>query len=274
MRHASRRSEVKREIEHKVAVRAKQRIDSEADSRLDRTAQRLRAEMLQPLENLALKPEMLSAETTDERMVMQLRLATERQLSAHTHRPWAPSDSLFSLQIHQTAINNILNRLKLDGVTITLGELRSRVTEQLNLHLSLADDAQYDDVEITFAKRDAVHVDCRDGRIAITLSIEKLKSSRQVWRDFQVLAYYRVQVEGLSAELVRDGSIRMIGRRVRASSQFALRSIFGKVFSHNAARQMIPERILNNENMSDQMVTQFKIEDGWVALAMGPKRQK
>jgi hypothetical protein len=215
---------------------------------------------------------MIGAETNDQRMVMQLRLASDQQLAAHTQRPWASLDSLLSVQIHQSAVNNVLCGLHLDGNTLTLRELKDRVAAKFNVPALLDDETKHDDVSITFAPRDSVCVDCRDGRIAVTLSIARLEKSPRVWKDFQVRAYYRAEIDGLSATLVRDGSIRMVGRRISTGSQLAVRSIFGRVFSKNAGRELVPQRIRENPNMADQAVTQFEIEDGWVAVAMGPRR--
>ncbi len=270
--HDSKRREVEREINCKVAARARRRIDSEADARLKETSQRLKNRVLQPLENLSIVPQMIAAETNDRRMVMQLRLASDKQLAAHTQRPWAPLDSLLSVQIHQTAVNNVLAGLNLDDDTLTLKELKCRVAAKFNAVALLDDKTKHDDVEITFAPRDALRIDCRDGRIAVTLSIARLEKSPRVWKNFQVRAYYRVEVDGLSAKLVRDGSIRMVGRRISTGAQLAIRSIFARVFSKNASRQLLPERIRGNPNMADQVVTQFDIDDGWVAVAMGPRR--
>ena len=85
--HDSKRQEVDREIKHKVAVQAKRRIDAETDSRFNITSKRLETRLLQPLSNLSITPEMIGAETTKDRLVMQLRLASQSQLAAHTQRP-------------------------------------------------------------------------------------------------------------------------------------------------------------------------------------------
>ncbi|MBN2296032.1 MAG: hypothetical protein JXM70_26610 [Pirellulales bacterium] len=270
--HDSKRQEVKREIKQKIATSAKQRIDSEADSRLNQTSQRLKNRIIEPLQNLSIVPEMIASETNEQRLVMQLRLASAQQLAAHTQRPWAPMDSLFSMQVHQTAVNNILGGLKLDGRTLTLKELREHVAEKFNAPALLENKTKHDDVLISFAVRDSASIDCRDGRVAVTLSIARLEKSPHIWKNFQVRAYYRVELDGLSATLDRDGSIRLVGRRISTRSQIAIRSIFGRVFSKNASRQIIPDRIRENPKMSDQVVTQFDIEDGWIAFAMGPRR--
>jgi hypothetical protein len=270
--HDQKRYEVRREIEGKVTARARQQIDREANARLAEVSERLQERVLHPLAELSIAPEMITGRTTSERMTMRLRLAAANQLGGHTPRPYAPSDSLASFQIHQSAINNLLERLELDGKTFTLGELRERVATRMARPKMLRADPRNDDVRITFAKKDAVRVDCRDGRIALTLSVAKLKSGTRRWKDFQVRVYYRPEVHGLSAELVRDGVIELIGRRVRLGSQVALRGIFSKTFSKKRSRQLIPERIVNDPKMADLAITQAVIEDGWIGIALGPKR--
>lgn len=270
--HDQKRYEVRREVEGKVAARARQQIDQETNARLDKVSERLQERVLRPLAKLSLGPEMITGRTTKERLTMRLRLAAANQLGGHTPRPHAPSDSLASFQIHQSAINNLLERLELDGKTFTLAELRKRVAARMARPEMLRADPQNDDVRITFAKKDAVRVDCRDGRIALTLSVTKLKSGTRRWKDFQVRVHYRPEVHGLSTELVRDGVIELIGRRVRLGSQVALRGIFSKTFSKKRSRQLIPERIVNDPKMADLAITQAVIEDGWIGVALGPNR--
>jgi hypothetical protein len=271
--HEMKRSEVRREVERKVAVRAKERIDNEADARLSSFSKKLDERVLSPMRSLAIGPEMVEAKTTADELLMRLRIASSRQLGAHTPRPIAPAGSLASVQVHQTAIDNMIERLGLEGKTFTLPELRAYLAQQLNWSELRKRTTDHDDVEITFADEDAVRVECQDGQITINLAVARLRQSPRTWRDFQVRVHYRPQVEGLSAELVRDGVVELPETRMRTSSEVALRGIFSKIFSKNRARQIIPERIRNHPKMSDLAVTQMTIEDGWLAVALGPRPQ-
>ncbi len=71
------------------------------------------------------------ASTSEDRAVMRFRLAGQEQLAAYTPRPRAPSDSLVSLQVHQSALNNALERLELDGRTFQLPELFEHLAEKM-----------------------------------------------------------------------------------------------------------------------------------------------
>ncbi len=270
--HEQKRAAANREIKRKVAFKARKRIDSETDARLGELAERLRERVFGPLETLALDPTMIDARTTDRRFTMRLRLAGEDQLGGNTPRPRAPGNSLASFQLHESAISNVLDRLQLDGRTFTLPELSRYVAGRLGRPQFWQTNPGHDDVEITFAKNDAVTVRLRDGRIALTLSITRLSKSPRRWKNFQVRAFYRPRINGCNVQLARDGVIHLIGRRLSARSQIALRGIFSKTFSRKHPIDVTPERLADNPKLADLEVTQFVIDDGWIGAALGPKQ--
>ena len=266
-----RRSEMRREVEQKVASRGRRRIDEESNARLGDVSDRLKKRVLQPMHGMALGPRMIEAKTTEDRLTMRLRIASPRQLGAHTPRPKTPADSLASFQVHQTAMNNMAEQLALGGKTFTLPELRAHLAKKLNWPELAEKKTKNDNVIITFAEQDAVRVTCKDGRITIDLSIVWLERGRRVWSDFLVRVQYRPRVEGLSAKLVRDRVIRLPDGHIPPSAQPQLRGIFSVVFPKYQSRQLVPDRIRNDPKMADLAVTQMDIEDGWIALAFGPK---
>ena len=75
------------------------------------------------------------------------------------------SDSLASVQIHQSAFGNLVGRLELNGATLTLAELRQRVVDRLGLPDLLPEETENDDVVITFAPTEAVTIRCHDGAL-------------------------------------------------------------------------------------------------------------
>ncbi len=143
---------------------------------------------------------------------MRLRLGGEDQLGSHTPRPPALSDSLCSLQIHESVINNGIQRLRLDGCTFTLPELSRHIAASLNCPPPFPANSENDDVKITFAKQNSVVVRCQDGQVVLTLSVARLrKGTRYRWSNFQVRAVYQPLVHGRSAQLVRENVIQLTG---------------------------------------------------------------
>ena len=269
--HRQSRPEMSREVEEKIAARARRQIDEEADAQLGDLNESLQRRALQPLDELSLSPTMISAHTTERRLTMRLRLAALDQLASHTPRPRAPADSLLSCQVHESALNNAIQRLEFDGGTFTLAEIRRRIAEIFNNPEMLDENPGREDVTITFAEKDALCVRFQEGRVAVRLSITKLVKSPNRWTDFQVRAYYRPRIDGQNAELVRDGIIELSASR-SLRSQIPLRGVFGKTFSKRRPWRLTPELMDTDPRMADLAVTQLVIEDGWIGIALGPQR--
>ncbi len=204
------------EVREKIAAKAKERVDRETSEQIAAAAKRLHEEVLGPMDSLLLDPMMIAAETTEKRFSMRIRLAGPDQLGGHTPRPQAPADSLASVQIHESMLNNVLERLELDGQTFDLAGLGQRLAERLHRFQPKPVDPDQEDVKITFAAKDAVHVRCNDGRVEITLAIARLSKGARKWKDFQVRAFYRPVVQGRSVDLARDGIVQLIGPRMNA----------------------------------------------------------
>jgi hypothetical protein len=260
------------EVREKIAARAQERIDRETTAQLTQVARQLHKDVLGPVEALLLDPTLLGAETTRQRLVMRIRLAGADQLGSQTPRPLAPADSLASAQIHESVLNNVLQRLDLEGQTFTLAELHQRIAERLHRPAPKPCDPDQEDVKITFAAQNAVRVRCVEGRIEIALSVAKLSKPPRRWKDFQVRAFYRPEVRGRSIELVRDGTIQLIGSRLNLGSQLALRGVFSKVFSQKSPWNVTPEPFVKNPRLDGLAFTQFAIGEGWMAVALGPDR--
>ncbi len=166
---------------------------------------------------MALGPAVIAAETTKERVSMRLRLASDEELGGNTPRPRAPADCLASVQVHQSALNNVLDQLQLDGATFTLPQLRQRLSNQFHLPDMLRQQTNVEEVKITFASKAAAQVQCRDGQVALTLSIAQLELESRSWEDFQVRVVYRPRAVGRSAELVRDELIELDGENLNTT---------------------------------------------------------
>jgi len=267
--HDARMPAAEAEVREKIAAKAKERVDRETTEQISAAAKRLHDEVLGPMDSLLLDPMMVAAETTEKRFSMRIRLAGADQLGGHTPRPQAPSDSLASIQIHESMLNNILERLELNGQTFDLAGLGRRLAERLHRYKPKPVDPDQEDVKITFAARDAVHVRCYDGRMEITLAIARLSNGAYKWKNFQVRAFYRPVVRGRSVDLARDGIVQLIGVR---TAQLGLRGVFLKVFSQKEPLHATPESFVKNPKLDGVVVTQFVVDDGWIGAAIGPQR--
>ncbi|MBN1395589.1 MAG: hypothetical protein JW959_11240 [Pirellulales bacterium] len=269
--HEQKKPAANREVRRKIAARARKRIDAEVHERFSGVVERLNRRLFEPLNSLALDPQLIDAATTETQFSVRLRLAGENQLGSHTPRPRAPRDSLASVQLHETVLNNGIDRLQLAGRTFTLSELADHIAARLNCPPPWETLPENEDVKITFARKDPVVVRCEGGQAEITLSIRRLSKSPRQWKDFQIRAYYRPVVEGRSALLVREGVLSLIGDRLTLGSQIVLRGIFSHVLAKDAPLTLVNNPVISDPRLEYAKITQFEIEDGWIGIALGPK---
>jgi hypothetical protein len=271
--HVSKQDEAQSEAQYKMAGTIRQRMDHEVEGRLVEAEQHFQQKLLVPMQRLDLEPMIMDLATTGQRLIARYRLAGHQQLAAHTARPQAPGDSLFSIQIHQSAINNLIHNLRLDDRHTDLISLAKEVQEIFHADRLISTDDLPEDVHLHFAKHDAVRVDFQEGRIALTLKLRELSSGSRHWHNFVVRGYYLPTSAQIDAHLARDGYIELIGKRLNFRDQIALRGIFCKVLDKNQTISLVDDQLVKNPKMSDLMITQCSVENGWIGLAIGPKRR-
>ena len=132
-------------------------------------------------------------------------------------------------------------------------------------------DATDQDVSITFADQDAIRVFCEHGRIELDLAVAKLSNAERTWKNFQVRVFYRPEIEGLQARLVRDGTVQLIGSRL--VGQIPLRGIFSKAFAKDRELDLVDPKWSTDERTHDLAFSQFVIQDGWIAVSVAEPRQ-
>ena len=260
------------EVEGKISYRASAELDQKVADKLAKAKQDFQQQLVQPLQKLNLEPTAVDMETTAERLIARYRLAGRDQLSAYTPRPQAPGDSLLSVQIHESALNNVLAHLKLEGRRVDLITLFTEMNKRFAGQPTDVPEDIPDDVFITFADHDPVRIDCEEGRVRLTIRLAAIeRADGDGWENLTVVARYKPDSDQLDANLVRDGIIELPGRHLRTGDRAALSAIFGKVLSRNRKLNLINERISKSPQLGDQQVTQFVIHDGWIGVALGPK---
>lgn len=250
-----------------------QETDAELDRRLQEAAREAEKEITQrligPLERLQLNPTVMSMSTTDSRLTIRYRVANTSQLAGFTARPRAPSESLLSMQVHQSAINNAISQLGLSGRTWTLSELAEHLGKIL-MQPNWQAPEDVSDVTIRFADTRPITVEMKDGQLRLTLRIAELSqaSRRLDIRQFLVSSNYIPVAEGLDATLVRDGVVEIVTSRRK--DRVPLRFIFAKIFVSHPEVPLISESWQADERAHDLAVSQLDIRDGWLAVAIAP----
>ncbi|MCA9130971.1 MAG: hypothetical protein KDB22_27995 [Planctomycetales bacterium] len=261
-----------------LAKRISQRIianetDAEVDRRLAESLRKAERELTDrivgPLERLNLNPMVVSMDTTSERLSIRYRVASEDQMASHTPRPRAPAESILSMQIHQSAINNTIDKLGLSGKTWTLEELYRRLGEVFQQKAwQLPPDAP-SNITIRFADSHPAFVELVDGKLRLSLRILELRVGEEhPIHRFIVTSTYTPLAEGMHAELIRDSIVE-----IQTSHRFdriAARVVFTKIFLERPEISLISEKWSDDERAKELAVSQVEIRDGWLAVAISP----
>jgi hypothetical protein len=267
-KYDEKRGEAQVEAERRIKEKLSRALMDETETAFAAANVRWRERVITPLDRLGLAPRIIEAGSNDNRAMLRVRLAADSQLGSHTPRPRLPDDSLLGLQVHQTALNNLLEGLDLNGRTFSLPELGAWLAEKMNRDDLLPKASLREDVWIHFAEQDAVHARLVDGQVELNLQFAELITTHRSWHNFQVRVKYRPETNSLTADLEREGPVELLGDTV-GGVELALRGILNRIFPVEEPWHLTPAQLAQNPRLQGLKVTHFVIDDGWLSVAAG-----
>ena len=268
-RYQSMAPEANRISNRTVKNQIRNEIDQTLDQQTSRANEKLEALVIQPLVDLQLAPHVTEMRTTDEMLLGRFRVAGEWQMAAFTPRPRAPQDSLFNVQIHQSAINNTLEQLLPSGETRPIDQILRRIVESFGQKDWETPEDMPEDVEVRFSGNRPVTVEIVEGKVMLTLQIVQLKRGRAVdLRNVIIKASYRPEIKGLHAYLVRDGHLSITGPNMSMRKRLPARTIFNKVLSTNHSLPITVAGLEERQALKGLQISQLDLERGWIGLAL------
>ncbi len=262
------RGPAKRIMHRIIAEEADQEFDKQLQEKLSKAQVELERRLIGPLEALNLNPMVVAMSTTEDRLLIRYRVANQAQMASHTARPRAPSDSLLSMQVHQSAVNNTIAQLGLSDHTWNLVNLGEKVAHLLGKKDWQAPEELPKDVLIRFAPSRPISVELIENQLVLTLRISELSQGKHKFERFIVRSTYVPVAEGLKAGLVRDGVVSIDGPRLTMGDRLPLRAIFAKVFVSRPEIPLVSESLVADPRAKGLAVTQIEVRDGWLAIAV------
>ena len=269
--HADSLPEANREVAQKIVWQSCRETDEESEKRFAVLSEQIEDSFWQPLVRLGLSPTPFM-ETTEDRATLRLRLNADTQLAAHTPRPREPDGTLFGYQVHESTINNAFERLGIKGQRLALEELFIHVQQQLGLEQKIPEDLP-EGVSVAFEQVEPIRVDFDQGLVQVKIAIDALESGRRNWYDVIGSVTYKPVASGNTIVLKREGPIRIGGPGHRGRIEFALRTIFGKIFPKERPVPIVPKKFTDHPRLQDLTTLQAMSWDGWVAIALGDTLQ-
>lgn len=258
-------------VEQKLRNEFGNRVDQEIQARVDQGRQWVQQKVVDPFNAMELEPMIANMGTTESAAVVQYRLAGLDQNASNTVRPQSLPGSLVGVQIHESAINNIINRIDINGKTFTAPEFMRHVSAMLGRTDVELNAGEYEDVKFQFASRDAVRLDFDDDHVAITLRLKKLQIGRSgLWKNLIVTAWYMPQATGLNVDMFLDmeRGVSLSGQNLSFGEQLAVRTVFNALFKPEFGFPLLPAELATRPAAQGVGVTQIVLVDGWVGLSI------
>ena len=259
----------KRIMQKTIAKQTDEAFDQQLQEKVRMAEGQFNNRLIGPLQSLDLQPMVVDMQTTDTRLIVRYRLASSEQLAAYTSRPIAPGDSQLSLQVHQSAFNNMVSRVVEGDRNWTMQDLADKISDLLQQPRQAVPDDAPTDVTTRFAGTRPITVEFEDGRMWLTLRVASLEQPGRIHlKNFFVRIAYLPSVDGLHAELNRDGVMSIGGDKVNPRERLALRAIFLKVFSTRASVPMVSDELLRDPRAVGLAFSQLVLNDGWLGIAI------
>ena len=265
-------SETDRMFKKKVESSAEEQMREQVGEQLQVVRELAYTKLFQPLFGMDLEPEPKQLATTEDQMVMRYRIGGRDQMAANTARPLDSASSLMSFQLHQSAINNAISRIGLNGNQFTIDELVAHLRGFIGAENSAQPSVKSDrHAEIGFAYFDPILVEFQDGQLKVTLNLRSLKIGEKgkVWKNVSLTAAYRFVRDGMKIQLQQnDDGTRIRGKRLRFGDRAAISTVMKVLFKKEYSVESLPDKIAQRIDTSQLEISQLSVSDGWLAVSV------
>ena len=255
-------------LEERVEDSARQQLNDGVQEKVAMMQAYLKTNLLEPLVAMDLDPEALQTATTPHRLVMRYRLAGLDQMAANSPRPIDAESDYMGVQLHQSLLNNMIERIDISAGSFTPDTLMAHLADVIGFNPSAAPTDDKHDASFVFAKYDPIRIDLQEGKVRIELNLKSLKVGKKgkTWRNITIASTYTPQAIGSQIHLAQHSPIEVKGRRFRLGDQIAVRAIFTVVLPKEYTLQTIPAQLQQNLNGFSLAIEQLKIADGWAGV--------
>ena len=268
--------------ERRAQERVRREFEAETAEAIGQASQDYEHKFRRPLKARGWYPELLRMSTTNEELTVVGRKALRDQIAAFTDPPRADEDSILSVRVHETLINNA-SEITLAGRTITQEFVEEQLKERDGeLPESLTSAPDQPPWSITFAKRKPVEINSKDGSFKLTIRGSRYTSGDRSFPAMDIWVAYKIEAAADEIRLVRDGDVQIYppgfvpgGDKKLSVSETSLRRIlqkrFGKVFKAivDIDPLELPDQLAAAGPLPMEQLEAHK--DGWMAIGWRKK---
>jgi hypothetical protein len=271
------------EAEAIAASRVRDRVLPSFNTEVDRefgqsgsVNDRLKSQLLQPLQEANLLPEVRNAYTTSGELILNSRLMNPAEVGG-SEPPAVPSRGL-SLQVHESTLNNGAARMGLAGRTLSEDELRNELQSMLKRLLgpnfSLSDSPMGESAgpnALVFAADDPIRFKAANGELALYLKtgFKQADGDDIPTQEIRVPIKFSIEKGKVVAER-GDLSISPVEKPANVAQQLTFGSAIRKKLETALPRREFEQKVKipGSKLTAVVSITSIRMIDGWVVVTL------
>lgn len=260
----------------RVSSRVTPKFNEEVDRKFNNANNDFQNKLVGPLTELNQYPDTIHYQTTETHLVSASRLMTAGELGGGTPHPSMISPKGLTLLIHESMINNSIDRMGLEGKTMTAAELKTFLRDRFSkvFNFEKKDDAastEADDSDLkqmVFANEDPMRVRIENGMITLVLRTGFKREGQEDVAPHVISIPLKPVISGDEVVFERsDVSVGAIGDSnvtIRRGIQSKVEKEF-KVPSPMKRTKVIEKE---DDKSVETTLTTIRAIDGWLGLTL------
>ena len=265
----------------RVRERVLPKFNEEADKSFAEATTKIEKEVFAGLRATGLYPDAITYQSTDTVLRVNSRLMASGELGADTPHAGLASDRGATVMLHESAINNSIDRLELAGQTLNDKELKTKVEAFLSKTLSRevkfkeaakapAEDGDEEKTlsAIMFAPADPMRVRIENGELVLVIRAGFKQEGKEDIPMREIVAPIAFEVKGKEI-LATRGNVQVTAAD-GAGGGIATNGVIRKKI-----QSVLPDRALDGKveikgpsKTVVAFITRIKLADGWIAITV------
>lgn len=259
----------------RVSSRVTPRFNEEVDNKFAKATTDYQTRLVGPLSELNQFPDTIHYQTTDTHLISASRLMTAGELGAGTPHPSLTSLKGMTILVHESMFNNSIDRMELQGKTMTAAELRKYIEDRFSkifekkdkTEAPASDEADPNGLKsMVFAGEDPLRVQFSNGTISVILRTGFKREGQEDVAPHIVRIPLKPVINGDQVTFTRDevfvGAIGDSNLNIRRGIQSKVEKEF-KVPDPITRTQVIDK---GDDKKTQMTLTAVRAVDGWLAL--------
>jgi hypothetical protein len=270
----------------KLADEALPQFNEEASKQLNDMDTELHDKLLNGLRDKGIAPDTISARSSNTHIAVSSRTVGETRLGGSSQPPLSLSTTGLTIQIHESALNNSVDALGLNGRTLkedeVVGEIENSLSEILQRDISFSKDdkeaeptADGDEPAapstFVFSKTDPIRVMFGDGTVTLVMRTGVLQEGKEDIPEQVIEIPISLTMEGglliLDPGRIRVTSVTEANRTKQVLRANQVRRILSRKFPR---KELDPSIELQNASDQEVQLTlqNIAVSDGWLTAEM------